>query len=190
MKQGFNFLKPQVEPPSVWTKVYDWVLGTARVILIFAEVAVIVALGIRIVVDVQAKQLDEQIANLDKIMESRQPEELKYRQLQSRILGFETAWTGTASYQEIMKEIDKELPNSATELKLSINGNLINISGQALSSELDVMESNLKTSPLLVETKLSKLETTNQDDGGIAKFTFDSKINNLAKRVLVTVIPE
>jgi Tfp pilus assembly protein PilN len=194
LKQGFNFLKPQVEPPSVWTKVYDWVVSTARVILIIAEIAVIIALGVRIVIDIQGKQLDEQIKNLQSLMDIRKDEETKYRTLQSHVQGFATAWTNTPSYAAILVAVNKELPLSATNIQVSINTNTVSISGYALSSELNVMEKDLKTSPLFTKSTLSRLEVASQTAGnigvGFAKFSFDTTIVNLDMRVLPTPTAE
>ena len=81
MKKGFNFLKPQIEPPSAWTSIYEWITKTAKAVLIVFEIAVILALVIRIFVDVQAKNIDEQIDTLETIMQSRSFEEQKYLNL-------------------------------------------------------------------------------------------------------------
>jgi Tfp pilus assembly protein PilN len=189
LKQGFNFLKPQVEPPSVWTKVYDWIVGTARVILILVEICVIVALGIRVVLDIQGKQLDSQINNLDGLMLARQNEETKYRDLQDRIASYETIWQISRSATPILDEINKNLPPSARNITITLEGYDIRINGEALNDEIDIMEMILKESPLFSQTKLSRLSTIQEGGKNLVKFDFQSKVKQYTTRQVLLVTP-
>jgi Tfp pilus assembly protein PilN len=179
-----------VEPPSVWGKLYDWVVNTARVILIIAEVGVILALGVRVVVDIQAKQLDEQITNLQAIMKVREPEETKYRILQNRTKGYVTAWTNTPLFTNVLKEINSKIPFSSTNIQVSVSQQRITISGNAEIGELDKMERDLKESAFFTKSTLSKLETTTittAQPGGYSKFTFDTTVVKPEMRVMPTI---
>jgi len=185
LKQGFNFLKPQVEPPSVWTRVYDWVVGTARLILIIFEVAVVIALGIRIVVDIQSKNLDDQIGNVESILNVRSAEEIKYRLLQDKINAFTTAWTTSNSYSSEYAAINKFIPLSATDYTVSIDGMAITITGKANNADIGAMENSLKGASLFTDTKLSTLEV----GSGLSKFTFVSTIKDVPLKDLATPTP-
>lgn len=185
MKQGFNFLKSQVEPPSVWTRVYDWVVGTARIILIVFEVAVVIALCIRIVVDVQSKNLDDQISNVEKILDIRKFEESKYRLIQNKINAFTTAWTTSNTYSDAYDAINNFIPLSATEYRVVISDQTITIGGKATNEDIGAMEKSLKESLLLKDTKLTTLET----GLGLSKFSFISTIKELPVKTLGTPTP-
>jgi len=60
-EQGFNLLKPQKTPPTLWEKIYAWVLGTARIIVIIVEIIVVFSFGARIAVDTIASRLDKEV---------------------------------------------------------------------------------------------------------------------------------
>lgn len=194
MKKGFNFLKPQVEAPSQWSAIYDWITGTAKAILIVFEVAVILALGIRIVVDVQGKNIDQQIETLETIMSQRSYEEEKYRLLQQKTLGFSTIWTRGQIYSEVYNQINEFLPQSSVKFDVSIIESKINISGKATNINIDTMEKGLKESPLFKDTKLTILEKSSSEANQLSTYSFTSTITNPRFRVLsdpniVTVTP-
>ncbi len=184
MKQGFNFLKPQVEPPSAWTKVYEWVVGTAKVILMVAIVAVIIAMIIRVVLDVQSNQLDEQTKNLESLMQVREKEELKYRELQKRIASYEAAWTSTNINSPVVELILSILPLSATELDVNLQESTLNIKGIAENSDIDLMEEALKTDKSFTQAQLSRLEVSGAEGETLVKFDFQAKITAFDKKTL------
>lgn len=188
MKQGFNFLKPQVEPPSVWTKVYDWVIGTARVILIIAIIAVLGAMVVRIILDVQGNQLDEQVRNLESLMAVRTQEETKYRNLQSRINSYDSVWTNSNLNAPIIDKVIAILPKSATELTITLNEKSLIISGKASNSDIDVMEKALKIDPAFTQAKLSRLETATEDNVSYVKFSFQADVTAFEKKVFTTPV--
>lgn len=192
LKQGFNFLKPQVEPPSVWTKVYDWVVGTARIILIVAIIGVVIAMGIRVVLDVQGNELDEQISNLESLMTARLQEETKYRDLQARINAFEAVWTSTNEMSPIINEVNKILPESANQIIISVIDDKLTITGEALNSDIDKMESALKLDQAFTNTTLARLETSGDttNKSNIVSFNFQATISKfVTKEFIVTVTP-
>lgn len=178
MKKGFNFLKPQVEAPSQWSTLYDWITGTAKAVLIVFEVAVILALVIRIIVDVQAKSLDQQIETLENIMTQRTFEEEKYRNIQIKTLGFSTIWTKGLIYSEVFNQINSFMPKSSVKFDIGINKDTISINGKATSAEIDVMEKGLKESPLFKDTKLTVFEKSSTEVSQLSEFTFTTKITN------------
>jgi Tfp pilus assembly protein PilN len=178
LKQGFNFLKPQVEPPSPWSRIYDWVVGTARAILILFEIAVVIALGVRIVVDVQSKNIDEQISTLETIMSQRALEEQKYRNLQIKTGAYATLWTTGQIYSEIFDLINQYIPPTAVEFNVNLEGDIIRIDGKASNADIKQMENGLKQSNLFKDTKLTILEVASDDPNFLSKFSFTSKVQN------------
>jgi Tfp pilus assembly protein PilN len=189
LKQGFNFLKPQVEPPSVWSRVYEWVVGTARIILVVAEVGVILALFIRVVIDIQGKQLDDQIANLEAVMQVLQPDEFKYRNLQQRIESYETVWTNGKYYTPVMTLINSSIPKTALDIEIKLTGNILQISGRATNPEIKQMENDLKTSPYFIKTKLTSLDVSDTKLNAKLRFTFDTEVRKIDPKVLLSLSP-
>lgn len=184
MKQGFNFLKPQVEAPSPWSRIYDWVVGTARAILILFEIAVIVALGVRIVVDVQSKSIDQQITSLEDIMNQRATEEQKYRILQTKAKAYARIWTTGQIYSEIYDIINSYIPLSAVKFDVNFEGSNVRIGGKATNEDIRNMENGLKQSPLFRDTKLTMLEVASDDPKALSRFSFTSVIESPEFRTL------
>lgn len=174
LKQGFNFLKPQVEPPSAWSYVYDWIVGTARAILIVFEIAVVVALALRIMVDVQSKILDTKIDTLENIMAPRESEEQKYRKLQTKTKSYATIWTNGQVYSEIFKVINDFIPISAVKFDVNIEGKTITISGKALKNDVMLVENGLKASHLFSNVRLTGIDMTNEENEDDDSYTGDN----------------
>ena len=187
MKQGFNLLKPQIEPPNIWTNIYAWIVNTARIILILTETAVILALVIRIVVDVQSKDLDEKIKNYDSILALRAPEEQKYLDLQNKTKTYQEANDSLPKYSNIVKAITDNLPREFINVSVNFQKNEITINGEAQNKYIQRMEEFLKNSDLFTNSNLTTLnieESTETDK--LAKFIFSTKINNEELRKLIT----
>ena len=189
MKKGFNLLKEQVEPPSVWTKIYDWVLGTARIVIIIVEVIVLIAFGIRILIDLQAKELDSKIEQSDAVMNVLLTSETSFRQIQNKTAAYETLWNGTMNYSDVVNNINSLLPvnTSITNLTIAIDQENVTISGVAdktREEDVRLLEENLKNnSPYLTDSVLEKLQDTSDQ----LKFVFKAKLTNISTKDLNTV---
>ena len=189
MKKGFNLLKEQVEPPSVWTKIYDWVLGTARIVIIIVEVIVLIAFGIRIFIDLQAKELDSKIEQSDAVMNVLLTSETSFRQIQNKTAAYETLWNGTMNYSDVVNNINSLLPvnTSITNLTIAIDQENVTISGVAdktREEDVRLLEENLKNnSPYLTDSVLEKLQDTSDQ----LKFVFKAKLTNISTKDLNTV---
>jgi hypothetical protein len=186
MKKGFNLLKQQAEPPSVWTKIYDWVVGSARIIIIGVEALVIIAFGIRIYVDFQAKELDKEVEVAERIMSNMGSNELKFRNIQLRTASYETIWTNSINYLPLLQHINDLLPSNAQieDLTIVITKDAITIEGKAPKTQENIIkeyENNLKTrSTFLEAVTLERLE----DNVDELKFTFRANLINLTKKTL------
>lgn len=183
-KKGFNLLKEQVEPPSVWTKIYDWMVGTARIIVVVVLLVVVIAFAIRIVVDVQGKQLDEKITARESIMRQYQATELRYRSIQAKTWSFRTSWEKTPAFLQLISELDKFLPQNVTKMNIQLDSTQISISGTAPSSEVGALEEDLKNADFLQNTEVSRVESTNSGDTNLVNFSIRTQIKTLNYRSL------
>lgn len=172
MKKSFNLLKPQVEAPSVWTKVYDWVTGTAKVILVITIIVVFISLLIKIGLDVKENNLDKEITSLENLLHVRNVEEKKYRHLQTKVNSYEKIWNSTILFHPIIDETTKFLPKSAIELVMTIEEKGISLTGKALNNDIDEMENAIKSNKSFYESKLSRLETSPESGQNFVKFNF------------------
>lgn len=170
----------------MWSKVYDWVLGTARIIIIFIEVIVLIAFVIRIVVDLRGKDLDSQIERGEAVLNVLKTSETQFRIIQAKTAAYQNIWTNTPDYSLLLENINSLLPvnTSISELTIYIDKEIITISGiAAKTKEEDVrlLESNLKNnSPYLTDSALEKL----QDSQDVLKFQFRATLININKKTL------
>lgn len=189
MKKGFNLLKIQPEPPSVWTKFYDWIVGTARVVIIIVEIIVLVAFGVRVVVDMQAKNIDKQVAQHEAILGVMGGGETQFRRVQAKTNAYKQIWNNSPDYLDIITRINAVLPvnNTISNLTITIDKQNVLITGTApKSKEEDVkkLEDNLKNNlPFLSDTVLQKLE----DSTDQLKFTFSATLTNVSNKVFTNI---
>ncbi len=153
------------------------------------EIAVVIALFIRIVVDVQSKSLDLQIQTLEDIMMQMEPQEQKFRALQTKTKSYATIWTTGQIYSEIFKIIGEYIPVSAVKYDVNLKGKGITITGQALSADIQTMENALKASNLFTDVTLDTVQISNEDDEESDsymgdEFTFSCKLMDLTYRTM------
>jgi len=186
LKKGFNLLKIQAEPPSVWTKIYNWVLGTARVVIVTIEVMVLIAFVIRIVVDLRGKELDAQIERGEAVLDVLKASEEQFRIIQAKTAAYKQIWTNTPDYSDLIENINSLLPvnTSISELTIYIDKEIITISGVAAKrkeEDVRLLESNLKdNSPYLTNSTLEKL----QDSQDLLTFQFRATLKNINNKTL------
>lgn len=190
MKKGFNLLKSQAEPPSVWSKLYEWVLGSARVIIILVEIVVLVAFGFKVWVDIQGKELDKSIERSEAIVNAMSTSEKEFRTIQAKTTAYKAIWDASYDYSKLLANINSLLPitSSIKDITVTFDKDQISISGVApksKESEIRNLEADLKTnSPYLKDTVLAKLDDTQTQ----LKFLFTAKIVNLEKKSLNTIV--
>jgi len=189
VKRGFNLLKSQAEPPSVWSKVYDWALGTARIVIIVVLIIVLIAFGFRIFIDMQAKALDTQIQQGEAVLNVLSQNETQIRVIQSKTASYAQIWNTTPDYSDVVADINASLPisTSITNLDISINGSSLTISGVAdKTREQDIidLENNLKNNmSYLTSTALEQLQDTSDQ----LKFNFTANIINIKTKSLSNI---
>lgn len=181
-KKGFNLLRPQIEPPTMWTRVYDWVVGSARVIVIIVELVVVVAFAIRIVVDVQSNNLNEQIATKEAILQTFAEAELRYLSTQAKTDAYRDLWETSVEYSTIFAEILSYLPTTSQELvvQMSTRSGLF-VSGSAEVNEIAQMESSFKASQNFTRQELDSIE----GEGAIisATYAFSARFSEIPMKM-------
>jgi len=183
-KRGLNLLKSQVEPPTVWSKLYDWIVSTARIIVMIVELVVVVAFVVRLVVDVQSKRYDEEISDQEAIVGQFKDAETRYRKVQDKTKAFEQSWILSAVYTEIFTEINRYVPQNAQELNVQVDKDQIVISGLAPNSAVGQLETSLKNSEKLQGTEVKQIQSTSNNPNELAQFVITTKIKNIKARTM------
>lgn len=154
----FNLLKPFAPPPTAWDQVYDWIMTRARVVMVIAEILVALAFVGKVAVDIQAKNLDEQIAAKDRDLNqfaiSLEP---TIRQLQQKSAIYMQIWRDSNYYSEILRELNQYLPESSNDLSMRLSGNQVIIRGGDNLLLLSEIEAKLKNSATFETVAVSNL---------------------------------
>ncbi len=186
-KTGFNLLRPQVEPPTVWTKLYDYVVGTARVVVIFIELVVVVAFVWRIIIDVQSKNLDDEIRVKESIISTFAQAEREFKQIQKKTGAYDVIWTDTRAFTNNYAEINKYLPLSLHEFTIQLNKDNVFITGTANVSEIGTMEDSLNKSETFSK-KIDNITSAGTSGSELASFSLRLNIDTLEYRKISDVV--
>lgn len=188
----FNLLKPYRPPPNTWDKIYDWLLNRARVIMVLAEIIVVVAFVTKVVVDVQAKSLDDQIesaqATLGLFSTTAEP---TVRKIQQKSSDYAAIWDASSGYSRVITEINSYIQNPSADIVIRITDNKVSISGGSNISDLAQIEARMKSSPTFTNVTLPTLST----DSGEASFrqgqyVFNAEIVGDARRTPISAVAE
>jgi len=158
-------------------------------VIVTAEVAVLVAFGIRLVIDLQSKDLDSKISQEETVLAVLNQSENDARVVQSKTATYKMIWNNIPDYSVVMKSIDGLLPSNTPikGLAISINGSSLTISGTAnKSNEADIqaLETNLKSNSIyLKDSVMNRLE----DSSGQLRFTFNSTLVNVPNKDLASI---
>jgi hypothetical protein len=176
----------------VWSKLYEWVLGSARIIIILVEIVVLVAFGFKVWVDIQGKELDKSIERSEAIVNAMATSEKEFRLVQAKTSSYKTIWNASTDYSKLLANINSLLPitTSIKDITVNFDKNQISISGispKSKESEIKNLENDLKSnSSYLKDTVLAKLDDTQTQ----LKFLFTAKLINLEKKSLETVVTD
>lgn len=167
VKKSFNLLRPVEQPPSFWEKIYFWMSGTCRIIIIVVSLVVIIVFGFRFILDRQANDLKTSIKDLNDAISSYKDDEIAIRALQSKTNAYSSIWGISSNITKMMPEIIKLVPSKLANLGLGINEKGFSLNGIATRGEISSIENILKTTPDLYKdvavTSLKKVAgQTNQ----------------------------
>lgn len=184
-KRIFNLLKPYKPPPSAWDKIYDWLIGKARIVMIVSEIAVAISFVGKVVVDVQAKNLDDVIKEKSFELAQYAPViEPNLRGIQQKAATYATVWERSAAYNDVLKEVFSYIPNQAADLTVRITDDDLTITGGDSLEALSQIEAKMKESSTFIssETKINlNSEGSSVQQGKYLLVTKIAKVNNRAK---------
>ncbi len=175
-KKGFNLLKSQIEPQTMWTKVYQWTTTTARAIMVLVELVIVVGFGIRVVVDLQFKNLNKDIASREEVLLVLQDSERRLKEIQNKVSIYENLYLETDYYSDVYNEVSRIIPSTVQDLSTQISGNEVVVRGFADTESIARIEASFKTSQFFSKTELLNVET----QGPLGdSFTLKTQISNL-----------
>lgn len=174
----FNLLKPYKPPPTAWDKIYEWLVTRARAIMVIAELLVVISFVGKIVVDVQAKNLDDQIiagqGTLGRLSVSVEP---TIRKIQQKSEAYLNIWNASSGYADILDEIHTYVANPSEDIVVRIQGNSVTIRGGSTIDELKVIEQRMRNSGTFTDVTIPTLNAEGSDiSSGQAQYVFNARI--------------
>ena len=165
----FNLLKPYKPPLTSWDRIYEWLLGRARVVMVVAEIVVALAFFGKVIVDVQAKNLDDQIKTKDfELSQYAKAVEPQVRVLQQKASTYIKVWNNASSYSDVLKEIDSYIPNAGANLSINITEDQVTIRGDDTLGVLSTIESSMRASKTFSSVSVPSLSA---DSGEVRQQT-------------------
>lgn len=177
-RRGFNLLKPYLSPPTAWDKIYEWILGKARVIILLVEVVVVAAFIGKVVVDIQAKNLTELVtAKNGELSRFAVTVEPQIRKVQQKSESYLKLWNASSGYSAVLTEIHSYIPNTAAEIVIRITGDKVTIRGGDSLSSIAEIEGKMKNSNTFTDVSVPTLSS--EESGvniGEGTYVFDARI--------------
>ncbi len=153
----FNLLKPIAPPETVWDKIYDWILGRARVVILITELLIVGAFVGKVVVDTTAKNKDNQIYSLQSELAFYTDKEPVFRDIQKRDTQYVNIWNKSSGYSAILDEIFSYIPNPGAQLTIRFDKGKVSILGYDDLDSLKTLETSLKNSKTFTNASVNTL---------------------------------
>lgn len=180
--KGFNLLRDQLAPPTAWDKIYKWIVGTARIIIILVETIVIVAFAARIVLDFIGKNLDEEIADLDTRLGAYDLLEEEILGVQTKTSTYEGMWNNSSNISPYYNYIAQLLGSYNSDLSVSIDNSGVSINGELRVSQIDEIENDMKSrlvgegssEALFTEVTIGDVDSEGKTEDDLATFSISA----------------
>lgn len=181
-KRVFNLLKPYQPPLTGWDKIYDWLIGKARVIMIVAEIIVAVTFVTKVIVDTQAAALEDEIERKDaELQEFEVSTEPALRTMQNKVKSYKDLWNTAPAYSSVLAEADSFLINQGADFMISFNEGTFSVAGEDSDTNLGQIELQFKSSASFNEVKIPDF-TADVDSGINSEALITGKVANLHSR--------
>jgi hypothetical protein len=171
-KRIFNLLKPVEPPPTVWDKIYNWILGKARIVILITELLIAVAFVGKVIEDTIAKNKDKEIESIKtELSFYANSKEAQFREIQRKEVQYNLLWTNSSGYYKILKEIYSIIPNTGAEITVKFEGNKVTIFGFDDLEFVKQIEQSLKGSQSFTGVAVNNLNI-NQKESSQAQGKF------------------
>jgi len=163
-KRNFNLLKPLTPPATAWDRVYDWLIGKARVVVLITELIVASTFVLKVIVDTSAKNKDREIARLTQELNFYATElEPSFRKLQAKSDSYLLIWNDAKKYSSDIQEVFSYIQNESSEIVLTIKGNELSVLGYEDLADIKVLEAALKASKNFTQVTVGDLSLNEKE---------------------------
>jgi len=161
-----NLLYPQGSEKKIYLTFLHWLVTYGRFIIIFVELIVLVAFGLRFGYDAQLADLKDNINKQAAVLESLVIDEPRIVQTQKKLEFIKKSYTSSPDWQNVFQQLSNEMPITVRLTSLSVEQDLtaatptinFRISAQTNSiSDLGYFLKNLRENKLFKETALQNI---------------------------------
>jgi len=147
-QRTFNLLKPVEPPPTIWDKIYSWILVNARIVILITELLIAFTFMGKVIEDTAAKNKDKEIQNdkAELAFYSTDKEPI-FRNIQTKNQKYNIIWSNSTSYTNVLKEIYSYITNPGSEITIRITKSKVSIFGYEDLGSLKDLEAAMKSSP-------------------------------------------
>jgi hypothetical protein len=163
-RRPFNLLKPIQPPKTVWDKVYDWLLGRARIVLLITEILIAASFFAKVIQDTDAKNKEDEIVRLTTQLDFyKDTLEPSFRVLENKDNAYRLIWNNSPKYSDIVKQVYEFIGNTSSHVNLRVEGKEITIFGTEDLSVLQRLEAALKSSDIFSSVVIRSLTLEQQE---------------------------
>jgi hypothetical protein len=179
----FNLLKPVTPPKTVWDKIYDWILSKAKIVIMVAEVFIAFAFFAKVVVDTQAKDKIEDVKSLTALYHLYADENgitnarrLRYSEIQSKVYDYKKLWGGSSNLSYVLEEVYSYIPNQVADVRLSVEGDKIIVSGEIELTTLKSIEALIDSSETFENSEITLVIEEDDSKAGLGTYSLEATI--------------
>jgi len=143
----FNLLKPVTPPTTGWDKIYEWMIGKARIVVLITELIIATTFVFKVIEDTQAKNKEKQIEQLSgELTLYAQSLEPKFRAIQNKGSDYTSLWENSGEYSNVVNEVFSYIANPSTDLSVRVGKNTVSVLGFEDLATLQKLEESMKNS--------------------------------------------
>lgn len=156
-KQIFNLLRPAKPIIPTWDKIYYWLSGTARILILFVEIIIIAGFTYRVIIDRQSNDIKDQVSQSESILKVYESRESIFRKYQQEVSQANSMISSSDSFVTIINQLLSQVPKmDKSNLVLNSDGtfNLNAISSKEIATQVEQLFKTSKYTKNVATTNL------------------------------------
>lgn len=156
-KRSFNLLFAQNRQLDGWDKLYVWLSGTCRIIIILTLLFILFSFGYRFFLERSLNDLKDNLDTVSFRLKSYETRQTEIARVQSEIITYNESWKQFSNLSSNIDALLTIIPKDITDMNFSTSLVGITITGTGPRSKISQIENNFKNSSLFINVVLSSL---------------------------------
>ncbi|MEI6462930.1 MAG: hypothetical protein WCO33_04690 [bacterium] len=182
-KRSFNLLFAQNRQLDSWDRLYVWLSGTCRIIIILALLIILLSFGYRFILERNLNDLKDSLDTVSFRLKSYEKRQSEIAQVQAEIVSYNTVWKQFSNFATNIDDVIALVPKNISDMSFSTSLVGIQLSGTGARSIIAQIENSYKNSPLYINVVLSNLSQSKKNSSSTDEdLTFNLQ-GNYAKKI-------